>query len=197
MRSFNQQFENYKLSVSGLTSLGEEAFLHWEKNYVNQRKEFNPTEFLTGKIYSFEYNDRLEKGKSFVNKRPVIFFTGYFNYENKAAFGGIDLILMPPMMRIPFFNRIMGVYESQIESNMRKIESGDTKSQSQLKTDYETLNAILNNIPFKNSYRAWDLKKVRDVIEIPYTDWTRIVYLHTRSIEGTQIEEIYKKNLIS
>ena len=131
-----------------------------------------------------------------VNKRPVIFFTGYFNYENKAAFGGIDLILMPPMMRIPFFNRIMGVYESQIESNMRKIESGDTKSQSQLKTDYETLNAILNNIPFKNSYRAWDLKKVRDVIEIPYTDWTRIVYLHTRSIEGTQIEEIYKKNLI-
>ena len=79
---------------------------------------------------------------------------------------------------------------------MKKLETGDVRSQSQLKTDYETLNIILKDIPFKNSYRAWDLKKVRDVIEIPYHDWTRIVYLHTKSIEGTQIEEIYKKNLI-
>lgn len=194
MKSFNQQFEDYRLSVSGLSSLQEEAFLNWEKNFVNQRKEFNPREFLTGKVYSFEYNDKLEKGKSFINKRPVIFFTGYFNYENKAAFGGIDLILLPPQIRLPFFNRIMGVFENQIESNMEKIERGDEKSQSQLKTDYETLSVILKDIPFKNAYRAWDLKKVRDVIEIPYDNWTKIVYLHTRSIEGTQIEEIYKKN---
>jgi hypothetical protein len=67
-------------------------------------------------------------------------------------------------------------------------------AQIQLKTDYEILDTIFKGIPFKNAYRYWDLKKVRDVMEITYEEWTRIVYLHTRSIEGTQIEEIYKKN---
>jgi hypothetical protein len=52
----------------------------------------------------------------------------------------------------------------------------------------------MNGIPFKNAYRSWDIKKIRDVKEIPYKDWTRIVYLYTRSIEGTPVEEIYKKN---
>ena len=106
MKPFNQEFEDYKLTVSGLSSLSEEAFLNWSKNYINKREPFNPTDFLSGKIYSFEYNDKLEDKKKFINKRPVIFFTGYFNYENKNAFGGIDIILMPPMMRLPFFNRI-------------------------------------------------------------------------------------------
>ena len=52
----------------------------------------------------------------------------------------------------------------------------------------------MKGIPYKNTYRVWDLKKVRDLVEIPYEDWTRIVYLHTRSIQGSPIEEIYTKN---
>jgi len=31
-------------------------------------------------------------------------------------------------------------------------------------------------------------------MEIPFEDWTRIIYLDTRSIEGTQLNEIYNKN---
>jgi hypothetical protein len=54
---------------------------------------------------------------------------------------------------------------------------------------------ILKGIIYKHAYKAWDLKKVRDVVEIPYADWTRIVYLDTRSIQGTPLNEIYKKNL--
>jgi hypothetical protein len=56
------------------------------------------------------------------------------------------------------------------------------------------MESILKGIPYKHSYRSWDLKKVRDVVEIPFEDWTRIVYLDTRSIEGTQLIEIYNKN---
>lgn len=195
MKAFNQRFEDFRLQASGLNSLGEDSFLFWFENYVNKRKEFNPDEFLTGKVYSFEYNDKLEKGKKFINKRPVVFFTGYFTKGEKNLFSGIDLVLMPPMIRIPFFTKIQSVYSSQIETNIKRVQEGQAKSQVQFKTDYETLNTILTGIPFKNSYRVWDIQKVRDIIEIPVEEWTRIVYLHTRAIEGTPIEEIYKKNM--
>jgi hypothetical protein len=194
MKSFNQRFEDYKLESSSSTSPSDDSYMFWFNNFVNQRSEFNPNNFLTGKIYSFEYMDKLEKGKKFINKRPVVFFTGFINIEEKKYLSGIDLILMPPMVKLPLFNRIDSVYQRQIEENMVKIERGDLNSQIQLKTDYATLNQVMNGIPFKNAYRSWDLKKIREVKEIPYKDWTRIVYLYTRSIEGTPIEEIYKKN---
>jgi hypothetical protein len=194
MKPFNQLFEDYKLQVSGLTSLSEESFMFWFKNYVNQKSEFSPKDFLTGRVYSFEYNDKIEKNKKFVNKRPVVFFTGFHNNGDQNYFNGVDLILMPPMIRIPLFTRIQSVYSSQIEDIIKMDKQGE-KSQMQLKTDYEVLNTIFKGIPFKNAYRFWDLKKIRDVKEIPYEEWTRIVYLHTRSIEGTPIEEIYNKNM--
>ena len=73
-------------------------------------------------------------------------------------------------------------------------DNGEQRGQIPLRTEYPILDTILKGIPFKHSYRSWDLKKVRDVIEIPFHDWTKIVYLDTRSIEGTQLNEIYNKN---
>ena len=195
MKPFKTQFEDYKLSVSGLSSLAEDSFMHWFKTFVNSKSQFNPLGFLPGKVYSFEYNDQLEKAKKYINKRPIVFFTGFKSYEDKTIFYGIDLILLSPQFRIPLFTRIQSVYQDIIEKNQEKIDKGDIKSQVPLKTDYETLDTILKGINYKHAYRAWDLKKVRDVVEIPYEDWTRIVYLDTRSIEGTQLNEIYKKNL--
>ena len=191
MKPFNQQFEDYKLQISGLSSLAEESYLFWFKNYVNQNSDFNPSNFMTGKIYSFEYNDQIEKGKKFINKRPVVFFTGFFTKDNKKFFNGIDLILVPPTIRLALLTRIQSVYSNQIEGNIKRSK----EEQIQLKTNYEIIDTILRGVPFKNAYRFWDLKKVRDVMEITYEGWTRIVYLHTRSIEGTPIEEIYKKNI--
>ena len=191
MKPFNQQFEDYKLQISGLSSLAEESYLFWFKNYVNQNSDFNPSNFMTGKIYSFEYNDQIEKGKKFINKRPVVFFTGFFTKDDKKFFNGIDLILVPPTIRLALLTRIQSVYSNQIEDNIKRSKD----EQIQLKTNYEIIDTILRGVPFKNAYRFWDLKKVRDVMEITYEEWTRIVYLHTRSIEGTPIEEIYKKNI--
>lgn len=194
MESFSKSFEEYKLSISGLSSPQEESFINWVNKYVNQNSIFNPNEFLQGKVYSFEYNDKLDKNKSFINKRPVVFFTGYDNYEKKNLFNGIDLILIPPLFRIAFFTRIQSVYQDQIEKNLKMSERGESRGQSSLRVDYQSMDSIMKGIPFKHSYRSWDLKKVRDVIEIPYEDWTKIVYLDTRSIEGARLNEIYNKN---
>lgn len=195
MKPFKTQFEDYKLSVSGLSSLAEDSFMYWFKTFVNTKSEFNPYSFLQGKVYSFEYNDQLGKTKKYINKRPIVFFTGFKSYKDRSVFYGIDLILLSPQFRIPFFSRIESVYQDVIENNQKKIKQGELKTQVQLKTDYETLDILLKGINYKHAYRAWDLKKVRDVVEIPYDNWTRIVYLDTRSIQGTPLNEIYKKNL--
>lgn len=194
MKPFKDQFEDYRLSVSGLASIAEDSFMFWFKNFTNQKSELNPNNLLPGKFYSFEYNDTLDKRKKFINKRPVIFFSGFINSADKQTFSGIDIILIPPIFRLALFSRIQSVYQDFIQSNLKKSQNGEKSGQLPLKTDYETLNIIFNGIPYKNSYRMWDLKKVRDVVEIPYEDWTRIIYLHTRSIEGSPIEEIYNKN---
>ena len=194
MESFKKSFDEYKLEASGLNSLPEDSFMNWVKNYMNQDSQFNPLNFITGKVYSFEYNDKLEKGKSFINKRPVIFFTGYDNYEKKNLFNGIDLILIPPIFRLALFTRIHSVFQDQIEKNIEMSDKGQERGQIPLRTDYQTIDIISKGIPYKHAYRSWDLKKVRGVIEIPFNDWTKIVYLDTRSIEGTQLNEIYNKN---
>ncbi len=191
---FRKKFNDYKLSVSGLSSLPEESFMHWVKNYVNKDSQFNPLNFLQGKVYSFQYNDKLEQGKKFINKRPVIFFTGYDNYEKKNLFHGLDLVLISPIFRLAFFERVQSVFQDQIEKNIKSLERGEGRDQIPLKTDYQIMDIILKGIPYKHAYRSWDLKKVRDVVEIPFEDWTRIIYLDTRSIEGTQLNEIYSKN---
>lgn len=191
---FRKKFNDYKLSVSGLSSLPEESFMHWVKNYVNKNPQFNPLNFLQGKVYSFQYNDKLEQGKKFINKRPVIFFTGYDNYEKKNLFQGLDLVLISPIFRLAFFERVQSVFQDQIEKNIKSLERGEGRDQIPLKTDYQIMDIILKGIPYKHAYRSWDLKKVRDVVEIPFEDWTRIIYLDTRSIEGTQLNEIYNKN---
>ncbi|NBU97936.1 MAG: hypothetical protein EBS19_06970 [Spirochaetia bacterium] len=191
---FRKRFNEYKLSVSGLSSLPEESFMHWLKTYVNKNSQFNPLNFLPGKVYSFQYNDKLEQGKKFINKRPVIFFTGYDNYEKKNLFQGLDIVLISPIFRLAFFERVQSVFQDQIEKNIKSLEKGEGRDQIPLKTDYQIMDTVLKGIPYKHAYRAWDLKKVRDVVEIPFEDWTRIIYLDTRSIEGTQLSEIYSKN---
>jgi hypothetical protein len=194
MKPFRQRLNDYKLTISGMSSLPEDSLKNWLDKYANKGGGFNPGDFLPGKIYTFEYRDELTEKKKFINKRPVVFFMGFNNLQNKLAFSGIDLILMPPQLRLLFLERIETVYGAQIEKNVEKILE-DSNDQIALKTDFETVNSILSGIPFKNTYRYWNIDKIRDVKEISYEDWTKIVYLNTRSVEGTTIEEIYKKNI--
>jgi hypothetical protein len=195
MRAFRQLFNDYKLTISGMSSLAEDSFKFWAKNIINKGVSFNPSNFLTGKIYSFAYQDSLDKKKKFINNRPVVFFTGFIDKNDKLLFQGIDIILIPPPIRLAFLERITKVYNAQIDSNIKKIVESDGKDQMQLRTEFETLDTILQNIPYKNAYRYWDVRRVKDIKEISYEDWTKIVYLHTKSTEGTPIEEIYKKNI--
>jgi len=195
MRAFRQLFNDYKLTISGMSSLTEDSFKFWLKNIINKGQSFNPSNFLTGKIYAFAYQDSLDKKKKFINNRPVVFFTGFIDKNNKLLFQGIDMILIPPPIRLAFLERITKVYNSQIDSNIKKILESDGKDQMQLRTEFETLDILLQNIPYKNAYRYWDVRRLKDIKEISYEDWTKIVYLHTKSTEGTPIEEIYKKNI--
>jgi hypothetical protein len=72
MRAFRQLFNDYKLTISGMSSLSEDAFNFWVKNVINKGQSFNPSNFITGKIYSFAYQDSLDEKKKFINNRGFI-----------------------------------------------------------------------------------------------------------------------------
>lgn len=195
---FKEIFDEYNKDIrsNGGGSLSDESFIYWSDNYVNQSREtFNPYDFITGKIYSFEYKTELTEGKKYTNSRPVVFLTGFPESVNKI-FSGIDIILIDPNTRMYLLDRIVSVYETQMEENIKRQENGISENQIPLKTDFETFDKVMAGIPFKNAYRAWDIRKIRDVYEIPFVDWTKIVYLHTRSIKGSQLEDIYKQNML-
>ena len=198
MKRFKEIFEEYREEIrkNGAGSLYDESFLYWVNNYVNQNGSvFNPYDFSSGKIYTFEYNTEIKKGKKYINKRPVVFLTEKYTSADKMLFSGVDLILIQPDIRLILLDQITSVYKDVIEENQKRYNEGEILDQIPLKTDFETFNSISNGIPFKGAYKAWDLKKVRDAYEIPFGDWAKIVYLHTRSIEGSPIDEIYKDNM--
>lgn len=192
MKDFLLQFQEYKNSIPASSTLEEASFLYWLKNYVNKKSNFNIYNFLPGKIYSFEYIDKIEKNKKYINKRPIVFFISFLN-DKKSLLEGIDIILIPPVQRIVFFDIIFKTYQNQIEYNLKLLKQKNENHQVPLKINYKILSIILKNISFKNSYRFWDIKKIRDVKEIIYEDWVKLVYLYTRSIEGDNIYNIYNK----
>ena len=87
-------------------SLTTESFLHYSKNYAVLKQSDSIKSLIQGKIYTFYYDSFLKEKKSFINKRPVIFFDTKEIDMNHSIIKGIDLILMTPRDRLNFFIRL-------------------------------------------------------------------------------------------
>lgn len=194
MIDFQKNFEEYHRENKSPAGMAEASFLEY-KNKYSIGSVFNPSQFLVGKIYTFYYDDYPKKYGEFINKRPIVFFLGPDKVSKTPAITGFDIILIPPIDRLNFFKRIFFCFESIIERNMRKIEDRNERGQEPLKFEYSNFESILSGIKYKGSYSRYKVEKIMNVHEITYDQWHKLVYLNTRSIEGTTIEEIYKKSI--
>jgi len=190
MINFREDFEKYRIQMKSPAGMAENSFFEYGEKYLGP-SQFNPSLFLTGKLYTFYYDLDPEKGK-FVNKRPLVFFLGRDKSNSKPTIEGLDIILMPPLDRLNFFLRIFSSFNSIIDGNLQKEKEG-IKSQDQLKIAYQNLEALMTGINYKKSYSKYSIEKIRNVHEVPYQEWHKMVYLNTRSISGSTLEEIYKK----
>lgn len=188
--NLKEEFEKYLMQTKSPAGMSEDSFLLYLKKY-SKGSNFDPRRFLRGKIYSFYYDSTPDKN-GFVNNRPVIFFLEPSKYNSKPAIDGIDLILMPPQMRFTFLNRISFAFQSIIKRNIENKSSPDL--QEKLKIDYASLNPIMGGIEYKKAFNKYHVDKMKNIHEIEYEDWSKIIYLNTRSIKGSTIEEIYNKN---
>jgi hypothetical protein len=113
--------------------------------------------------------------------------------DNKLLIKGIDLMLLHPMHRLNFLIRLFIVYGKIIEENDILSSSGKSRSQMPLKINQGMARKLFDGINYKHAYSGFKLDKIQALKEIPTEDWVNIVYLNTKSIEGTSIEEIYNK----
>lgn len=190
MISFTEGFERYQIEMKSPAGMAEDSFFEYGKNYAGP-SQFDPSLFLIGKLYTFYYDGSPEKGK-FVNRRPLVFFLGRDKGNSKPTIEGLDVMLLPPLDRLNFFKRIFSSFGSIIERNIEKENAGE-KSQEQLKLDYSSLDSLMLGINYKGAFSKYSLEKMKNVHEIPYQKWHKMVYLNTRSIVGSSLEEIYKK----
>jgi hypothetical protein len=188
--NFKKEFENYRIEMKSPAGMAENSFFEYGKKYTVQ-SQFNPNLFLVGKLYTFFYDSIPEKNQ-FVNRRPLLFFLGRDKTSTKPTVEGLDIMLLPPLDRLNFMIRIFSSFGSIIERNMEKGKDG-INSQEQLNVDYKSIESLMVGINYKNSFYKFSLDKMKGVHEIPYSEWHKMVYLNTRSILGTTLEEIYKK----
>jgi len=191
MEFFNT-FKEYKKKTGSISKLVELAFDNYIKNYAIPNNTVNPHTILQGKFYTFFYDSEIGK-KPYINKRPVIFFTGLKTVDKKFTINGIDIMLLSPLDRLNFIERICKIYGNLIEENINFEKRGFSKMQKHLNVESKILENLMTGINYKHAYTFFSFEKIKGIKEMPKEDWKDLVYLNTRSLIGTTVEEIYKK----
>lgn len=186
---FKKEYNDLLQEAGSIGNLSNQCFLFYRNKYVNATKSEKVNDILPGKIYTLFYKVA-NNNEKVINRRPLLFIDQDFD-PKKGVFMGLDLMLLTPKDRLNFFTRFFKVYEKPIKQNMEK--KGSTPgAQMPLKINQDLLEILFGGINYKHSYTGYKVEHIQGLKEIPVEDWKYLVYLNTKSMEGTSIEEIYK-----
>jgi hypothetical protein len=193
---YNDLVLQYKESLNksdDIFSATDDFFLKkYFKNESGERK-FTPP-FVPGEIYTFLYqtDSEVNEKRPFIDRMPLIICTDTFNTkESGTIIKGIDLITVPPRIRIDIIGKIYDNFSEQIKSNDSSYTKGGAKSPINLKDS--VLKVLLNNTGYVNSIFGFKYKFIRSPKAIFSDDWAKIPYLRVNFIEGLPIQSIYKE----
>ena len=111
----SEQWKDYLHEKKSLDKAADESFDLYIKKYSKEDTAHNPRKekitekfFTPGKIYSFLYvtSDRPNPSRPVIDRRPVIISLGQMvsPANNKVYEIGIDLMLVPPKVRVFILN---------------------------------------------------------------------------------------------
>ena len=184
--NFRRDFEDYFDQCRTLGNLSTKSFEQYKLKYASPKTQESPTSLIPGQFYAFYYDSTPNK-VGFVNKRPIVFYLGKDESKPRENLVGMDLILMPPKDRLNFMVRYNEVYANVIEQNERGANIP-------LKVNKQIVETLWGGIPYNFSYRSYNILKMKGISKIDQADWKNLIYLNTKSLEGSlSIEEIYKK----
>jgi hypothetical protein len=185
MIKFSQKVLEYKNSYRSLPEVINETNSFFDENYFPGAKiktKFN-LPFVPGQIYSFAYKtpSLLSKSRKFINRNPVVLCTDSFqNKEMGLIMKGIDLITVPPDIRVIILERIYDKFFSLIESGSKPIPVTE-----------DNLKNLLSDTSFDKSVFGFKTTYFGEIYRITPEDWYKIPYLSKSFMEGLNLQGIY------
>lgn len=185
MKSFSQQVLEYKNSYKNLQEVINETNLFFDSNYFPGAKnkfKFNPP-FIPGQIYSFAYKTPsiVSETRKFINRNPIVLCTDSFqNKDMGLIMKGIDLITVPPDVRVIILERIYDQFGLTLESGSKPLPLTD-----------DNLKKLLSDTGFNKSLFGFKTNYFGEIYTIKIEDWRKIAYLSKSFVEGLNLQGIY------
>ena len=148
--------------------------------------------FIPGEIYSFTYNtdSKITKKRPFINRNPIVLcLDSYKNEKYGLILRGIDLLTIPPDIRMEVLTRIHDNFYSDIEKNEKSYSTGARPSPLALSD--KNLNSLLIGTGYENSVFGFKVNFIRDPHILDLDDWYKLPYLRKNMVEGLDLQGIY------
>lgn len=201
-KNFTAQWKDHLHEMKSLNEAADASFDLYMKKYAKEDTAHNPrrekiTEkfFTVGKIYSFLYvtQDKPNKDRPVIDRRPVILSLGQLlsPSNNKIYEIGIDLMLVPPKVRIFMLDQLFKIYKKDITENQKELNEG-RKGKKALRLNYDIAKKIFDNLGWQMAFSAFEKGNVAKPAVYDYEDWVSVISLYTRGMTGKQPKEIYE-----
>ena len=194
-------WKEYLHEMKGLDKAAHESLQTYLHKYAKDDKEHTRKEkaddkyFIAGKIYSFMYttSDTPSKERPIINRRPILLSFGQLiNASNNKLYEvGIDLMLVPPKIRMFIFDNFYKIFKKDIQENIKNIEEG-RKGKKKSKLTYENAKSIFNKLGWQMAFSTFDKTNIAKSSIYDYEDWVSIISLYNNGITGKQPKEIYE-----
>jgi hypothetical protein len=193
---FTDEVLSYKNSVLSGEELIRKTNTYFSDKYLNNpnpEKKFTPP-FIPGEIYYFRYqtDSKISKDRPFINRIPIVLCTDVVEtIKTGTLLKGIDLVVVPPRLRIDIIGKIYDSFKSQIESNDLTYGKGGKKIPIRLTS--QIIDPLLEDTGYKNALFGFKYKFIRSPGVIAPLDWPKLPYLSANLIEGMPIQGIYNE----
>lgn len=187
------EYKNDPKNTGNIYDITNSAFLSKYFKNSNPDRKFKPP-FISGEIYSFNYqtDSKITDKRPFIDRMPLVMCTDIFETkESGLIIKGIDLITVPLRNRIDIIGRIYDSFNEQVKANDVSYTKGGSKSPINLKD--KVLANLLKNTGYNQALFGFKAKFIKEVKIIDVSDWSKIPYLTVNSIEGLNVQEIYKQ----
>jgi hypothetical protein len=189
MIPYSQEVLQYKNSYKNLSEVVSKTNSKFSEKYYRDAKPEKPFSlpFIPGQIYSFFYKttSKITPERTFINRNPVVLCTESFqNKEGELILKGIDLITVPPDLRMIILERIYNSF-------YYNINPGSYENPKPILLNHETLKKILTDTGYSSSLFGFRTKFFGEIFTVDVKDWIMLPYLTESLIEGTNLQGIY------
>lgn len=155
-------------------------------------EKYDTGRFVPGKIYAFSYitQDKPSKERPVINRRPVILSMGQFIENGKMKETGIDLMLVPPVIRLAILDTLYHHYGKDINENEELSRVGKRGIKA-LNLNYKIASKMFSVFGWQQAYCAFSSDNIKNVSVVDYSEWGPFSVLYTKGIEGKQVKRIY------